>query len=202
MERNALIGGGAILVALVGVVGFYFLLSSGDSSDELPEYVRSKPQVEALRPGAAPSAAVGKPTAPAVNIKEDPLRAAGGRYVGVDMPERVALDPVKAKAWRDRRMKAIDNEHDKARVLVNKWLVTEQVASKHHTYIRDRVEEVYAAKRALTEEAEDGVITHRVARKRMEHERGRLREDLEGRVDEAQLDSLAQQFDKERIGAL
>jgi hypothetical protein len=195
MDRGALIGGAAVLAALAGVVGFYFVLSSG-STGSLPEYDREKPaveQLEARKSGGAMMRNAAGDEAPEKGEKGEPVRTA-------DSPQASTKnDPARAEMWRQKRLESLQMERERATQQLDAFAAAQRLEEDEHKALRQVFEDNLETRVSIKTRIEEGEISPRVGRELLAEQREGMKAQLLDQVTPEQYEDLRTRMDKARV---
>lgn len=157
MERGPLIGGALLAAAAVGIVGFYLVMSGGDTGD-IPETTRQVHQVENLKENSEHEVVGQK-----ADIPEDPVEAVIKGEWDTKQHGQVSGDD-----WDEIRAVQAQRNRAKMEGIIEAFIAPLDVDKAE---VRKAFEDLQVKQEATNAEVREGWVSGRAARK--EHEKNR-----------------------------
>lgn len=186
MERGPLIGGALLVVAAVGVVGFYLVMASGDTGD-MPETTRQVHQVEQLEKKDQHEV-VRQPETPA---PEDPVAAVIQGEWDTKQHGQISGDD-----WDEIRAVQAQKSRAKMEGIVEAYIASLDVDK---AAVRQTLEDLHVKQEAVNAEVQEGWISTRAARKQHDEARKEAEKKMFELLGQEKAEELRDKLAKQRM---
>ncbi len=190
MDRGALMGGAAVLAALVGA-GLFYLVLSGDPVEVDHEHQRVTHEVEKLQAkGESITLAGSKPETKRAKPERDGMREAMRKH---------PPNPEGAAAWAQKRAALRMRDQRLAGEQLEDFFRVHQFPKEKQLELWEIFNANFELRNTIRNEIEEGVLSPRVGRKRLAAQREQMKKELLEKLTEEQFNELATRMDKIRV---